>query len=107
MHPQMDGPNVRIGVYVRTIDIHDMCFHKKVIVEQVDAVLSSSTDYKFAQKDLDPSEPMSVLLAPNSHVPHLSESVVLQANPIPISYIRKSFGVLEPFLTEDVFRCVP
>jgi hypothetical protein len=28
-------------------------------------------------------------------------------NPIPISYIRKSFGVLEPFLTEDVFRCVP
>jgi hypothetical protein len=28
-------------------------------------------------------------------------------NPIPISYIRKSFGVLEPFLTEDIFRCVP
>jgi hypothetical protein len=30
-----------------------------------------------------------------------------QANPIPISYIRKSFGVLEPFLTKisfDVFR---
>jgi GTP cyclohydrolase III len=24
-----------------------------------------------------------------------------------ISYIRKSVGVLEPFLTEDVFRCVP
>jgi hypothetical protein len=23
------------------------------------------------------------------------------------SYIRKSLGVLEPFLTEDVFRCVP
>jgi hypothetical protein len=32
-----------------------------------------------------------------SHVPHWSESVVLQANPIPISYIRKSFGVLEPY----------
>jgi hypothetical protein len=46
-------------------------------------------------------------LFPNSHVPHWSESVVLQTNPIPISYIRKSFGVLEPFLTEDVFRCVP
>jgi hypothetical protein len=41
------------------------------------------------------------------YVPHWSELVVLQANPIPISYIRKSFGVLEPFLTEDVFRCVP
>jgi hypothetical protein len=27
----------------------------------------------------------------------------LQTNPIPISYIRKSFGVLESFLTEDVF----
>jgi hypothetical protein len=50
---------------------------------------------------------MSVLFIPNSHVPHWSESVVLQTNPIPISYIRKSFGVLEPFLTEDIFRCVP
>jgi hypothetical protein len=29
-------------------------------------------------------------VAPNSHVPHWSESVVLQANPIRISYIRKS-----------------
>jgi hypothetical protein len=48
---------------------------------------------------------MSVLFAPNSHVPHWSELVVLQTNPIQISYIRKSFGVLEPFLTEYVFRC--
>jgi hypothetical protein len=47
---------------------------------------------------------LSVLVSPNSHVPHWSESVVLQTNPIPISHIRKSFGVLEPFLTEDVFR---
>jgi hypothetical protein len=46
---------------------------------------------------------MSVLFAPNSHVPHWSESVVLQTNPIPISYIRKSLGVLEPFLNEDIF----
>jgi hypothetical protein len=46
---------------------------------------------------------MSVLFAPNSHVPHWSESVVLQTNPIPISYICKIFGVLEPFLTEDIF----
>jgi hypothetical protein len=49
---------------------------------------------------------MSVLFAPNSHVPHWSESVVLQPNSIPISYIRKSFGILETFLTEDVFRSV-
>jgi hypothetical protein len=55
---------------------------------------------------LGPLGTMSVLFIPNSHVPHWSESVVLQTNPIPISYIRKSFGVLEPFLTEDIFRCV-
>jgi hypothetical protein len=41
---------------------------------------------------------MSVLFAPNSHVPHWSESVVLQTNPIPISSTRKSLGVLEPGL---------
>jgi hypothetical protein len=46
---------------------------------------------------------MSVLFAPNSHVPHWSESVVLQTNPIPISYIRKSFGVLEPYFNR---RCL-
>jgi hypothetical protein len=60
-----------------------------------------------AKKDLGPLGSMSVLFALKSHVPHWSESVVLQTNPIPISYIRKSFGVPEPFLTEDVFRCVP
>jgi hypothetical protein len=32
---------------VRTIGIHDLCFHKQESVEQVDVIVSSSTDCKF------------------------------------------------------------